>query len=143
MEIVIMGQPVAKQANKITCRGQKPRQYSSQKLIETRYERDILIQCKEEDHNPFTGAIRVDYQFIAARPKSHFGTGKNSHILKPSAPAFWIVKKNDFDNMLKFLNDRCSSFVWVDDCQIIVWTGEKRYCYHNEEARTILKVWAI
>jgi len=157
MIISIPGHPVAKQANKITGKGKHVRQYSSQTKEEKRYEQLIMLQCRSASHKPFIGAIRVDYEFIAERPKCHFGTGKNSHILKKNTPIHWIVKKNDFDNMLKFVNDRCSNkkptknkkgtiitpeieMIWVDDCQIVCWSGEKRYCHHNEEPKTVLKI---
>lgn len=140
-EIIIPGKPVAKQANKINSKDKHPRQYSSQAKDEKRFEAIIAEQCK--GHKPYSGALRVIYEFVVARPKSHFGTGKNSHILKKTAPVHWIVKKNDFDNMLKFVNDRCSGLVWVDDCQIIEFSGSKRYCYHNEEPKTVLRVYEL
>lgn len=159
MKIIIPGKPIAKQANKIStninvikkliqqdrikeaikaCNNFFIRQYSSQSKDEKRYHQIISEQC--QSHKPYAGALRVDYEFISARPKSHFGTGKNSHILKKSAPVHWIVKRNDFDNMLKFVNDRCSSLIWVDDCQIITGKFDKRYCLHKEEPKTILYI---
>ena len=34
---------------------------------------------------PTTGAVRVSCLFTFARPKCHFGTGRNAHILKANA----------------------------------------------------------
>ncbi|MGW1352993.1 RusA family crossover junction endodeoxyribonuclease [Streptomyces sp. NPDC002409] len=35
---------------------------------------------------PLTGPVRADMIFSFARPKGHFGTGRNAGLLRPSAP---------------------------------------------------------
>ena len=37
-------------------------------------------------------AVEIEIIFLFARPKSHYGTGKNSRKLKPSAPVFVTSK---------------------------------------------------
>jgi len=39
-----------------------------------------------------TGPVSLCITFIRPRPKSHYGSGKNSQKLKPSAPVYPIVK---------------------------------------------------
>ncbi len=36
--------------------------------------------------DPLTGAVAVDVVFTFARPKSHYGTGRNADVVKESAP---------------------------------------------------------
>ena len=43
-------------------------------------------------------AVEIEIIFMFARPKSHFGTGKNSRKLKPSAPVFVTVSFFVFSN---------------------------------------------
>ncbi|MGH3098479.1 MAG: hypothetical protein ACRDMV_21040, partial [Streptosporangiales bacterium] len=48
----------------------------------------------------FTGAVRVDIEFRFNRPKSHYGTGGNAHLVKASAPLF-PTGKPDADKLLR------------------------------------------
>lgn len=64
------------------------------------------------------GPIRLRLVFRMPRPKSHFGTGKNSSKLKDSA-AYWHTTKPDLDNIEKALKDALSDIrAWRDDCQV-------------------------
>ena len=54
-------------------------------------------------------AVEVEIIFIFARPKSHFGTGKNSKKLKPSAPVFVTSKGiGDIDKLQRSTYDALS-----------------------------------
>ena len=48
--------------------------------------------------------IKCNLHFYCKRPKSHYKTGKNSHILKDIAPKYNTNNK-DLDNMVKFILD--------------------------------------
>jgi len=71
-------------------------------------------------------AIRVDTTFYMPRPKSHYGTGRNSDKLKGSAPTFHI-KKPDRDNLDKLVLDALTGVVWTDDSIICKGLIEKVY----------------
>ena len=76
------------------------------------------INCPEE---PFEGPISIDLNFFMKRPKSHFRTGKNSHLLKKSAPIY-CSQKPDLDNLAKFVLDAMNGSFYTDDAQIIKMT---------------------
>ena len=65
-----------------------------------------------------SGPIYLKAAFIFPRPKSHFRTGKYSHLLKDSAPAHHI-QKPDRTKLLRGLEDALTGIIWRDDCQVV------------------------
>lgn len=69
--------------------------------------------------DPITGPVRVDITFLLARPKGHYRTGKNSALLRDSAPEFPAVKP-DVDKLLRSTLDALGEAgVWKDDAQVV------------------------
>jgi crossover junction endodeoxyribonuclease RusA len=65
-----------------------------------------------------TGPVKLDTTFMIPRPKSHYRTGKFSHLLKDSSPKYWHIQKPDRDNLEKAVMDALTDLgVWEDDCQ--------------------------
>lgn len=81
---------------------------------------------------PIEGAIRISLVFVFERPLSHYGTGKNSDVLKDSAP-YVHTGKPDLDNLQKFVFDALNGTFFKDDSQIIMVTASKRYVISKEE----------
>ena len=82
-------------------------------------------------------AVEIEIIFIFARPKSHFGTGKNSRKLKPSAPVFVTSKGiGDIDKLQRSTYDALSESsggnVLKDDSLIVQNRNSKRYCVAGE-----------
>jgi Holliday junction resolvase RusA-like endonuclease len=77
---------------------------------------------------PFEGPIALSCCFYFSRPKSHFGSGKNSMTLKPAFQSKWKTSKPDLDNCLKMVADALNAVFWRDDCQIISMCSQKQYC---------------
>lgn len=75
---------------------------------------------------PWTCPISVEFHFIMPRPRYHFGTGKNAERLKDDAPTFHTVKP-DLTKLIRSTEDALTGRLWVDDAQICVQTGSKRY----------------
>ena len=46
----------------------------------------ISTLAENWQREPLTGAVVVDVVFTFARPKSHYGTGRNADVVKESAP---------------------------------------------------------
>ena len=76
----------------------------------------------EKMRNP----IKCNLNFYCKRPKSHYKTGKNSHMLKDTAPKYNTNNK-DLDNMVKFILDALNDKLYVDDCQIVEINCKKLY----------------
>ncbi len=72
-------------------------------------------------------ALEVNLEFFFSRPKSHYRSGKNSHLLKDSAPKYH-TKKPDVDNLAKCILDACQDAgLFKDDSAIVGLTIEKFY----------------
>ncbi len=70
-------------------------------------------------HGPiFTGPVRVYFDATYARPKSHYRTGKNSHLLRGDAPT-WKTSAPDIDKVARAACDALTaSGVWKDDAYV-------------------------
>lgn len=79
------------------------------------------------DGQPITDPVRVAVSFIYARPASHYGTGRNAHVLKASAP-HWKASAPDLDKLQRALGDALTQAgVLRDDALIVGWQPEKVY----------------
>ena len=76
--------------------------------------------------------IAITCIFHIKRPKSHYGTGKNTGILKKNAPYFCFIKP-DIDNYEKFIYDCLNQVAWKDDKLIAESHARKVY---SENPRT-------
>ena len=50
---------------------------------------------------PLTGPLEATLYFYFSRPKNHFGTGKNAHILKPLTAGKWHCKRKGMFSLSK------------------------------------------
>lgn len=70
--------------------------------------------------------VRVDLAFSMPRPRSHYGTGKNSSAVKLSAP-LWHVSKPDLDKLVRCVLDALTGVAWYDDSQVVEVSASKYY----------------
>ena len=94
---------------------------------------DVKLTAEE-----FSGPVVMTIQFYFSRPKSHFRTGKNAHLLKADAPQNH-VKKCDLTKLVRCTEDALSGIAWKDDCQVIERLESKGWA--DEDAVKILLVW--
>ena len=80
--------------------------------------------------------VSITCSFYMARPKSHYGTGKNAGILKQIAP-YYCTKKKDIDNLEKWCFDCLNGLAWKDDKQIAESHAQKVY---SENPRTEIRI---
>lgn len=67
---------------------------------------------------PLRGPIEVEMTFYRARPKHHFGTGRNAEVLKASAPAH-PTSKPDALKLARGVEDALTKLIYEDDAQIV------------------------
>jgi len=123
LTITIKGKPIAKKRPKFFRRGNHVGTYNAQETEEGRFRVDVASQI----HQPADGfpvfkkgvPVHLECFFYFARPASHFGTGKNADMLKPSAPKYHTVKP-DKDNLEKFVKDCMNGIAWHDDSQVVM-----------------------
>lgn len=64
------------------------------------------------------GPVFMFCLLIVPRPHGHYGTGKNAHVLKPSAPVYPGTKPDSF-KLVRAIEDAMSGVVYADDSQIV------------------------
>lgn len=68
---------------------------------------------------PFDGPLCLDMVFVRARPKGHFGTGKNEGVLKPWAKDLMPTTKPDTLKLGRCVEDSLSKIIYIDDSQVV------------------------
>jgi len=78
-----------------------------------------------------TGPVSLGITFFLARPKGHYGTGRNAGTLRKSAPAYPAVKP-DADKLIRSTQDALTTVgAWRDDAQAVDLFVCKRYAAPN------------
>ena len=86
---------------------------------------------------PLEGAISVSMIFHIPRPKSHYRSGRYSHLLKENAPTLH-ASKPDIDNLVKFYLDAMTGSFWKDDSSVCTVEASKIY---SEEGLIEIEYW--
>jgi Holliday junction resolvase RusA-like endonuclease len=81
----------------------------------------VLEACREAmtSREPFTAPVKVRMTFIMPRPKSHYRTGKNAHLLKDSAPLY-PGGTPDLSKLCRATEDALTDAgAWTDDSLVV------------------------
>ena len=135
MYFIIQGIPKALKRHRHTRKGftYDPSKKDKQSLL--------LQVSKFAPKQPITAPIRIILIFYMPRPKSHYRTGKRSHVLKAKAPVFHSVRP-DIDNLIKMIADiiQGKDRMIIDDSQICALASIKVYSedldWNNDHPRT-------
>jgi len=111
IELSILGEPKAQKRHRHVKMGNFVRQYDPSASDKGDF---LSVIQKNAPSEPFQTPLYVNIAFYFSRPKSHFKTGKNSHVLKENAP-YWHTSKPDVDNLAKFVMDAMNKIYWKDD----------------------------
>ena len=133
IKLSILGEPKAQKRHRHVRMGNFVRQYDPSASDKGDFLSIVQYNAPKE---PFCGALAVAIRFYFTRPKSHFKTGKNSHIMKDTAP-LWHTSKPDVDNMAKFLMDSLNKIYWKDDSYIADCWITKQY---DDKPRTEIDI---
>ncbi|WP_447643190.1 RusA family crossover junction endodeoxyribonuclease [Nocardioides zeae] len=86
-----------------------------------------------------TGPLHVTIVFFLARPKAHYGTGRNAAVLKATAPTY-VDKKPDVDKLVRSTLDALTDAgVYRDDNQVARLWVEKQYADHATGAQIMIR----
>lgn len=92
-----------------------------------RVQHAVTLAIQEQNLEPFTGPVSLQVMFELARPKSHFGTGKNANAIKDSAPRYPIGRP-DLDKLTRCIDDAATDAgLWGDDAQVVMIFATKHY----------------
>ncbi len=87
---------------------------------------EIYCEMRRHDSPPLTGPIGLRMTFTLPRPKSHYGTGKNASVLKPTAPKYH-TSKPDRGKLARAVEDALTAIAYADDSQVCCGPIEKIY----------------
>jgi crossover junction endodeoxyribonuclease RusA len=131
MNEVILGTPKPQPRVKAVRRGAHVGVYTPSSADEWRD--TIKLALNRHAGKNIEGAFAVKLSFFLPRPKSHFRSGKFSHLLKESAPEFH-TKKPDCDNLAKLVLDVMTKIAYFkDDSQVALLYVTKAYASDLED----------
>ena len=87
---------------------------------------DFIKVIENFPEEKMTKPLKCVLNFYCKRPKNHYKTGKNAHILKDTSPKYNINNK-DLDNMVKFVLDALNDKLYTDDSLIFEISCSKMY----------------
>lgn len=83
------------------------------------WRQDVAVAARSVYHGALIDSpLQVVMRFERPRPKSHYGTGRNSGRLKDSAPDFPTARP-DLLKLARAVEDALTGVVWRDDSQIV------------------------
>jgi len=86
--------------------------------------------------------IAIEIKFFIKRPKSHYGTGRNSNKLKPTAPRY-CVKKPDNDNVEKSIWDGLNKIAYTDDSMVYKNKTTKYWCGKDVQEFILINIFSV
>tara|TARA_Y100001963_G_scaffold72041_1_gene100136 strand:- start:4481 stop:4885 length:405 start_codon:yes stop_codon:yes gene_type:complete len=120
IEFILKEQPHSQKRHRSTRTGRmydpsaKDKKKTQQKMLEFKPKELLATEL----------LIKIIFTF--KRPKSHYRTGKSSHILKTNQPEYHSFTP-DIDNCCKYYMDCMNKMFYVDDSQICMLQAEKYY----------------
>jgi len=133
IQIVVLGEPQAQKRHRHFKRGNFVQTYDPSKEKKQDF---LWIAQQKAPAVPIDEPIHLTIGLYFGRPKSHFGTGKNSHVIKAAAPT-WHTGKPDIDNIVKFAMDAMNKIFWKDDSIICSLSVKKQYDFNPRIEITI------
>jgi Holliday junction resolvase RusA-like endonuclease len=104
---------------------------TSKKVKPWRQDIRDATQPHADRHGPLDGPIATAIIFTFPRPRSHWRTGRNAHLLRDTAPAYPDGHRNDLDKLIRAVLDAITSTgLWHDDGQIVRLDATKVYTGH-------------
>jgi Holliday junction resolvase RusA-like endonuclease len=105
------------------------------------YRQDLNVTARQAmgDAATFTGPVSVAVTFLLARPKSHYGSGRNAARRKDSAPHY-PAKKPDIDKLVRAVLDAITGPCFSDDAQVCRLLVRKDWASDSGETATEVTV---
>ena len=125
----VLGTPKPQSRPKAFSRGKFTSVYSPV----TAWRNDVKYAANKlfEDQGKIVGAMIVEIEYYFKRPDSHYGTGKNSDIVKKSSPKR-MVKRPDLDNLNKAVLDAMQDSGLIgDDSAVVRLISTKHYVFKD------------
>jgi crossover junction endodeoxyribonuclease RusA len=91
------------------------------------WRRAVIAATQPYSRSQFRGPVKLFCLFSYARPKAHYGTGKNAGKVKQGAPTFKATNP-DLDKLCRAVADALQiAGILQDDSQIVILEARKLY----------------
>lgn len=87
-----------------------------------------------------TEPVALSITFFFSRPQSHFRTGKNKHLLRDSAPADCLTRK-DLTKLIRSTEDALKGCVIKDDLQVCEYLSPMRREYTTGAEKATITIY--
>jgi len=124
----VPGDPVAKGR----ARGGPHGHYTPKKTVSAEGVVKVFAQQAMGDLPPMDGPLSLEFEAVYLAPKSWSNRKRETTL--------WKETKPDGDNLHKLLADAMNQIVYLDDCQIVRWSGCKRYGTRAELRVTVKRL---
>lgn len=119
VELTVFGDPKGQPRPKAFVRNGRAAVYDPGTAEHWKSQIALAVREAKADGKNIDFPVHVSITCFFRRPKSHYRTGKNAHLLKPSAPQYH-TSKPDFDNVAKAVCDALTHLsLWRDDSQVV------------------------
>lgn len=117
MDLFVAGTPQPQPRPRARVMGKHATVYSP-KLA---WRRTVARRLAEQGDGPqWSSPLTCSLRFVLPRPKSHYRSGRNAHLLKNSAPKHPLASRSgDVDNLAKAVLDEMNGWAYVDDAQVV------------------------
>lgn len=130
LSFVVFGTPAPQGSKNVNKHGAV---YESSKAVKPWREavRLAAVEAKGMNWTPFTGQVQLEVNFHFQRPKGHYGTGRNSARVKPSAPRAPLGPP-DLSKLIRSTEDALTEAgIWRDDSVVVAIRADKFYNDHG------------
>lgn len=110
----VPGEPVAKGRPRATVRSGHARLFTPEKTVN--YESKVALFAKQAMSGaaPLEGPVELSVVATFTTPKTWTKKRLAAHAISPEL----VIKRPDFDNLLKAVCDGMNGIVFLDDCQV-------------------------
>lgn len=97
---------------------------------------------------PYDGPLAVSMVFTFDRPKGHYRTGRNAHLLRDAAPSR-PYGMPDLSKIVRSTEDALTGIVWADDARVVEYVRLGKFYAGTDEADVlavpgaVIRVWRL
>ena len=124
--LVVLGNPRGQGRPRATSKGKFASVYEDKKDKMAKQDIAVIVQ-QQAPEQLLDCPLRVDLKFYFPRPKGHYGSGRNSGVLKPQFTNALYTSKPDVDNLCKLVLDALTGIFWRDDACVVESYIKKMY----------------
>lgn len=102
------------------------------------WKQEVAARAHEamQGRSVMTGPLHMTLVFRVARPKGHYGSGRNAGTLKQSAPLF-PTSKPDVTKLVRGVEDAMTGVVYRDDAQVHWQNARKVYAHDGVQSVSV------